>query len=98
MLLIGAGLLIRSFWKLQQVSQGFDSTNVTTMEITLPTTPPSNYTRPEQQAEFFRQALERNNNNRQKAANELGVSRMTLYKRLHRYGLFNSNDKKIDEQ
>ncbi len=32
-------------------------------------------------------ALERNNNNRLRAAAELGISRMTLYKKLHRYGL-----------
>jgi DNA-binding NtrC family response regulator len=32
-------------------------------------------------------ALERHNNNRLRAAAELGVSRMTLYKKLHRYGL-----------
>jgi DNA-binding NtrC family response regulator len=32
-------------------------------------------------------ALERHNNNRLRAAAELGISRMTLYKKLHRYGL-----------
>jgi DNA-binding NtrC family response regulator len=32
-------------------------------------------------------ALERNNNNRLRAAAELGISRMTLYKKLHQYGL-----------
>ena len=34
------------------------------------------------------QALQRHNNNRQRAAAELGISRMTLYKKLYRYGLF----------
>ena len=33
------------------------------------------------------QALERNNHNRLRAAAELGISRMTLYKKLHKYGL-----------
>jgi DNA-binding NtrC family response regulator len=33
------------------------------------------------------QALERNDFNRQRAAAELGISRMTLYKKLHKYGL-----------
>jgi two-component system response regulator HydG len=32
-------------------------------------------------------ALEKHNNNRLRAAAELGISRMTLYKKLHRYGL-----------
>jgi DNA-binding NtrC family response regulator len=32
-------------------------------------------------------ALHRHNNNRQRAAAELGISRMTLYKKLYRYGL-----------
>jgi len=32
------------------------------------------------------EALRRNSNNRVKAAAELGISRMTLYKKLHRYG------------
>jgi two-component system response regulator HydG len=35
-------------------------------------------------------ALERHNNNRLRAAAELGVSRMTLYKKLHRYGILGS--------
>ena len=33
------------------------------------------------------QALERNSQNRLRAAAELGISRMTLYKKLHKYGL-----------
>jgi two-component system response regulator HydG len=35
-------------------------------------------------------ALQRNNNNRLRAAAELGISRMTLYKKLHKYGLMES--------
>ena len=33
------------------------------------------------------QALERNSHNRLRAAAELGISRMTLEKKLHKYGL-----------
>jgi transcriptional regulator with PAS, ATPase and Fis domain len=41
----------------------------------------------EAEAEHIRQALKRNNNNRRRAADELGISRMTLYTKLRRYGL-----------
>jgi len=53
-LLIGAGLLINSFWRLQQVDRGFDARNVLTLNLTL-----SRYSTPEQQVAFLRQALER---------------------------------------
>jgi DNA-binding NtrC family response regulator len=33
------------------------------------------------------EALERNGQNRLRAAADLGISRMTLYKKLHKYGL-----------
>jgi putative ABC transport system permease protein len=36
LLTTGAGLLIRSFWKLQQVDPGVDTSNVVTAQITLP--------------------------------------------------------------
>jgi putative ABC transport system permease protein len=35
-LLIGCGLMIRAFWKLQEVRTGFDGRNVITMNISLP--------------------------------------------------------------
>jgi transcriptional regulator with PAS, ATPase and Fis domain len=43
-------------------------------------------------AEFSRivAALQRNGNNRLRAALELGISRMTLYKKLHKYGMMNN--------
>jgi DNA-binding NtrC family response regulator/Flp pilus assembly protein TadD len=42
------------------------------------------------EAEYLRivAALRQHNNNRLRAAAELGISRMTLYNRLHRFGLF----------
>jgi two-component system, NtrC family, response regulator HydG len=45
--------------------------------------------RAKEEAEATRivETLKQHNNNRQRAAAELGVSRMTLYKKLHRYGL-----------
>jgi len=55
-LLIGAGLVMKSFWRIQQVNPGFAADHVLAMEMELPTD--SKYrTRPEQ-AEFFRRVLE----------------------------------------
>jgi putative ABC transport system permease protein len=54
-LLVGAGLMIKSFVQLQSVNAGFDTRNLLTMEITLP---PSRYGQNQQQIAFFQQALE----------------------------------------
>ncbi len=35
-LLIGCGLMVRAFWKLQEVRTGFDARNVITMQVALP--------------------------------------------------------------
>jgi putative ABC transport system permease protein len=55
-LLIGAGLLVRTFIKLVGVNLGIDPSNAVTMGISLPA---YKYSSPVQQAEFFRTALER---------------------------------------
>jgi putative ABC transport system permease protein len=55
-LLIGAGLLINSFWRLQQVDRGFDARNVLTLNLTLPQ---ARYATSEQQAAFLKQVIER---------------------------------------
>jgi putative ABC transport system permease protein len=55
-LITGAGLLTESFARLLQVNLGFSSQGVTTFPIILPST---RYAKPEQQIEFFRQALQR---------------------------------------
>jgi len=55
-LLVGAGLMIKSFIQLQSVKAGFDPHNLLTMEITLP---PARYGQNQQQIAFFQQALER---------------------------------------
>jgi len=48
-----------------------------------------NYVESKDQTErtVITQTLERNGFNRQRAAAELGISRMTLYKKLHKYEL-----------
>jgi putative ABC transport system permease protein len=55
-LLIGAGLLVRTFVKLVGVDLGIDPSNAVTMGISLPA---YKYSSPAQQSEFFRAALDR---------------------------------------
>jgi putative ABC transport system permease protein len=55
-LLIGAGLLLQSFRKLQKVNLGFDAKNVLTAEVELPEI---RYPKPHQAAQFYKQLLER---------------------------------------
>ena len=55
-LLAGAGLLVRSFWRLVRVDPGFNTDHVLALDVALPF---AKYPRENQQAAFFRQALER---------------------------------------
>src|SRR6185295_19749091 len=55
MLLVGAGLLIKSFIRLQEVRPGFNSHNVLMASVALPG---AKY-KTEQRPEFFRQLVER---------------------------------------
>jgi DNA-binding NtrC family response regulator len=48
--------------------------------------------REEAEVERINEALRKHRNNRQRAAAELGISRMGLYKKLHKYGLIQSSD------
>jgi putative ABC transport system permease protein len=54
-LLVGAGLMIRSFWKLQSVDPGFDTSNTLTLSVGLPST---RYPEPQQQLAFHDRVLE----------------------------------------
>jgi two-component system response regulator AtoC len=45
-------------------------------------------TRAEAEARHIVELLQRHKDNRKRVAAELGISRMTLYNKLHRYGLF----------
>jgi putative ABC transport system permease protein len=56
LLLVGAGLLIKSFMRLQQVDGGFDPQGVLTMQLALPTT---RYSQPEQIRSFYRELVSR---------------------------------------
>ncbi len=58
-LMIGAALLAKSFVRLLDVKPGFDPSQTLTMEVSLPTLPPSKYTSEQEQAAFFQQVLER---------------------------------------
>jgi putative ABC transport system permease protein len=55
-LLIGSGLLIKSFYLLTRANPGFDAQNVLTADVALPQ---AQYTKPEQWNAFFREAVER---------------------------------------
>src|SRR5271154_2450324 len=50
-LLIGCGLMIKAFWKLQEVKTGFNAPKVVTMKIALPN---STYPKNEQMDQFWR--------------------------------------------
>lgn len=56
MLVIGAGLLIKSFWQLQRVDPGFKAERVLSLGLTLPH---SKYEGPQQINGFYNQLLER---------------------------------------
>ncbi|MBV8672726.1 MAG: ABC transporter permease, partial [Acidobacteriaceae bacterium] len=56
LLLVGAGLLLRSFERLLKVDPGFAPENVLTMNVSLPT---DKYSKPEQQIAFFDEVLRR---------------------------------------
>ncbi|HKE05412.1 MAG TPA: ABC transporter permease [Blastocatellia bacterium] len=53
--LVSAGLLMRSFWRLQQVNPGFAPQNVLAMSLGLPMT---KYKEPAQRANFYRELLQ----------------------------------------
>ncbi len=55
-LLVGAGLMLKSFWRLQRVDPGFNPDGVLTMRMMLPF---GTYQKPAQRSAFYRQVLER---------------------------------------
>src|SRR5271169_7212527 len=56
MLLIGAGLLIRSLWTLRHVNPGFDPDHVITMSLSIPST---QFATPQRQISFYDRVLRR---------------------------------------
>jgi putative ABC transport system permease protein len=56
LLLVGCGLLIRSFWRLQAVDPGFNPENVATLQMALPE---ARYPQPGQAVAFYQSVLER---------------------------------------
>ena len=56
MLLVGAGLLIRSLSTLRNINPGFDSNSLLTLEVSIPST---KFSEPTQQVQYFDRVLER---------------------------------------
>ncbi len=56
MLLVGAGLLIRSLWVLRNVNPGFEPSHVVTMSVSIPT---GKFSQPQQQIAYFDRVLKR---------------------------------------
>src|SRR5439155_13419929 len=54
-LLVGAGLMLRSLWSLQRVPLGLEPSHVLTMRVALPS---ASYEKPEQVVELFRRLLD----------------------------------------
>ncbi len=55
-LLVGAGLMLRSLWALQRVQLGFDPSQVLTMRLSLPQ---ASYQTPEQVVDFYNRLVDR---------------------------------------
>src|SRR5579872_1403350 len=55
-LVVSAGLLIKSFWRLEQVDPGFRTVNVISMRIA---PPDASYAKPPQKRNFYRQVFDR---------------------------------------
>ncbi len=56
LLLVGAGLLIKSFWRLQRIDPGFNPNNALTAAVSLPS---RKYPEENQRSAFFQQLLEK---------------------------------------
>jgi predicted permease len=54
--LVSAGLLVRSFWRVQQINPGFAPQNTLAMSLVLPAT---KYKEPAQRVNFYKEALQR---------------------------------------
>ena len=58
-LLVSAALLLKSFVRLLEVRPGFNPNKILTMEVELPSLPPSRYVKDEEKTAFFQQLIER---------------------------------------
>jgi predicted permease len=56
LLMVGSGLLVKSFWHLKNVDPGFEAENVLTLRVSLPDTP---YDDQEKSVAFYEQLLDR---------------------------------------
>jgi putative ABC transport system permease protein len=84
-LVIGSGLMIRAFWKLQQVNSGFDPAGVTSFSLNLP-----NVKYKAQERQQFVDALE------QKLSSVPGVANVSIASGLPPLRRINANDTEIE--
>jgi predicted permease len=84
-LVIGSGLMIRAFWKLQQVNSGFDPAGVTSFSLNLP-----NVKYKTQERQQFVDALE------QKLSTIPGVANVSIASGLPPLRRINANDTEIE--
>ncbi len=84
-LVIGSGLMIRAFWKLQQVKTGFDPSNVASFSLNLPAV---KYTNP--------QRLQFVTNLEQKLSSVPGVASVSMATGLPPLRRINANDTEIE--
>ncbi len=85
-LLIGTGLMVRAFWKLQEVSAGLRADGLLTMRVALP---PSVYQSPESRVSFWNRLDE-------KLQSTPGVQNVTLATGLPPIRYLNANDTMIE--
>ncbi len=85
-LLIGTGLMIRAFWKLSEVSTGFDPQNLLTMQVNLPN---SVYPQNENITRFWQSVQER-------VSRLPGVKSATMMSGLPPQRFINANDTQIE--
>ncbi len=92
-LLVSAGLMIRSLWRLQQVDPGFNPDRLITMRLRLPG---SKYSQGPQVAQFYQQLIERLGAT--PGVKAAGATSSVLMERLHNSSIFSVEGRPAEPQ